>query len=126
MRSINRLLMFVSKKNSGLDDEIDTVVQPDICVTCDISKLDDASCLGSPDLIVEVLSDSTAKKDYNEKFNLYEENGVKEYCLPAGRYRIANLATKTIEIFSLIEEKYVSLGLFNGSEGVTEVQGTLS
>jgi Uma2 family endonuclease len=58
-------------KNKGQkNQEIDTVVQPDICVICDESKLDDAGCLGAPDLIVEILSDSTAKKDYNEKFNL--------------------------------------------------------
>jgi len=39
---------------------------------------------------VEIFSDSTAKKDYNEKFNLYEENGVKEYW-------IVNPATHNIE-----------------------------
>jgi len=106
------------KRNKGQDVEIDTVVQPDICIICDLEKLDDAGCLGSPDLIVEVLSDSTAKKDYNEKFNLYEENGVKEYW-------IANPASKTIEIFSLINKKYESLGLFNESEGQKEVVGKL-
>jgi Uma2 family endonuclease len=106
------------KKNKGQDAEIDTVVQPDICIICDKSKLDDAGCLGAPDLIVEILSDSTAKKDYNEKFNLYEENGVKEYW-------IANPATKTIEIFTLKDEKYESLGLYTESEGITEVEGNL-
>jgi len=59
-------------------DKIDTVVQPDICVICDLSKLDDRGCCGAPDMIVEVLSPSTAKKDLTEKFNLYEEHGVKE------------------------------------------------
>jgi Uma2 family endonuclease len=104
-------------KNKGTNEEINTVVQPDICVICDLDKLDDAGCLGSPNLIVEILSDSTAKKDYNEKFNLYEENGVQEYW-------IANPATKTIEIFSLIDEKYESLGLFSEAEGKKEVVGT--
>jgi Uma2 family endonuclease len=56
-------------KNKGQSDkEINTVVQPDMCVICDLDKLDDAGCLGAPDLIVEILSDSTAKKDYNEKY----------------------------------------------------------
>ena len=106
-------------KNKGqIDQKIDTVVQPDICVICDKSKLDDAGCIGAPDLIVEILADSTAKKDYNEKFNLYEENEVKEYW-------IVNPATKTIEIFSLVENKYVSLGLFNEQEGATTVEGHL-
>lgn len=106
------------KKNKGQDDEIDTVVQPDICIICDLEKLDDAGCLGAPDLIVEVLSVSTAKKDYNEKFNLYEENDVKEYW-------IADPANKSIEIFSLINSKYESLGLFNEIEGKKEVVGSL-
>jgi Uma2 family endonuclease len=106
-------------KNKGqANKEINTVVQPDICVICDLDKLDDAGCLGAPDLIVEILSDSTAKKDYNEKFNLYEENKVKEYW-------IANPATHTIEIFCLENQKYYSLGLFNESEGQKEVVGKL-
>jgi len=58
---------------------IDTVVQPDICVVCDSSKLDYRGCCGAPDMIVEILSPSTAKRDLNEKFDLYEESGVKEY-----------------------------------------------
>lgn len=46
---------------------IDTVVQPDICVICDPGKLDEMGCQGAPDLIVEITSPATAKKDYNEK-----------------------------------------------------------
>ena len=54
-------------------------MQPDICVICDKSKIDDRGCNGSPDLIVEIVSPSSIKQDLNEKFNLYEENEVKEY-----------------------------------------------
>lgn len=61
------------------DNEIYTVVQPDICVICDVQKIDDRGCLGAPDLIVEILSPYTAKKDLTEKYALYEENGVQEY-----------------------------------------------
>jgi Uma2 family endonuclease len=61
------------------DKDITTVVQPDICVVCDKNKIDERGCLGSPDWIIEIISPSTAKKDYNEKYNLYQENGVKEY-----------------------------------------------
>jgi Uma2 family endonuclease len=60
-------------------DKIDTVVQPDICVVCDPSKLDDRGCCGAPDMIVEVLSPSTGKRDMTEKFVLYEKSGVREY-----------------------------------------------
>jgi len=58
----------------------DTVVQPDIIVVCDPSKIDeDGGCNGAPDLIVEVLSPSTAKHDLRDKFFLYQKAGVKEY-----------------------------------------------
>jgi Uma2 family endonuclease len=64
------------EKEDGL---IYTVVQPDICVICDLSKLDARGCLGAPDLIVEILSPSSAKYDLTVKFNLYEVSGVREY-----------------------------------------------
>ena len=67
------------KNGETANEQIDTVVQPDICVICDESKLDDAGCIGAPDLIVEVQSPSTAKHDLREKFDLYEQSGVKEY-----------------------------------------------
>jgi Uma2 family endonuclease len=70
------------------DDEVDTVVQPDIVVFCDKSKLTERGARGAPDLIVEVLSPSTSKKDMNEKFNLYERHGVREYWIvdPTGEW----------------------------------------
>jgi len=61
------------------DKEVDTVVQPDIVVVCDPSKLDRRGCVGAPDLIIEILSPSTAAKDVKDKFHLYEEAGVREY-----------------------------------------------
>ncbi|GHT42823.1 hypothetical protein AGMMS49965_15220 [Bacteroidia bacterium] len=67
------------KKGEVADNKIYTVVQPDICVVCDPAKLDEAGCIGAPDLIVEVQSPSTAKRDLQEKFQLYEESGVREY-----------------------------------------------
>lgn len=65
------------------DDKIYTVVQPDICIVCDESKLDKRGCLGAPDLIVEILSLSSQKYDLNDKFNLYEAARVKEYWVVA-------------------------------------------
>ena len=62
-----------------LDEDIETVVQPDILVVCDESKLDEKGCRGAPDLIIEITSPSTASKDIKEKFYLYEQHGVKEY-----------------------------------------------
>ena len=67
------------KNGETANEKIDTVVQPDICVICDKNKLDDAGCIGAPDLIVEVQSPSTARRDLREKFDLYEQSGVREY-----------------------------------------------
>jgi Uma2 family endonuclease len=67
-------------KNGEKDDkEIYNVVQPDICVVCDLSKLDKRGCLGAPDLVIEIQSYSTAKYDLTQKFTLYETSGVREY-----------------------------------------------
>lgn len=69
----------LSSNNLFADEQITTVVQPNLCVVCDPTKIDKRGCVGSPDLIIEVLSSSTAKRDLDEKFHLYEESGVKEY-----------------------------------------------
>ena len=61
------------------DKDINTVVQPDLCVVCDPAKIDDRGCLGAPDWIIEILSPNTSTKDLNEKFEVYEEAGVSEY-----------------------------------------------
>lgn len=63
----------------GFTNKIHTVVQPDISVICDSSKIDEFSCVGAPDWIIEITSPSTHKKDFNEKFDLYESAGVREY-----------------------------------------------
>jgi len=66
-------------KNKKKDDEVTTVVQPDISVICDESKLDSRGCCGAPDLVVEILSPGNSKKEIRLKHELYEEAGVKEY-----------------------------------------------
>jgi Uma2 family endonuclease len=66
-------------KNKKKDSEITTVVQPDICVICDESKIDERGCCGAPDLVIEILSPGNSKKEVRLKFELYQEAGVKEY-----------------------------------------------
>jgi len=61
------------------DDEIGTVVQPDLSVVCDTGKLDDKGCRGAPDLVIEITSPSTACYDQIAKKALYERCGVREY-----------------------------------------------
>ncbi|MCU0468560.1 MAG: Uma2 family endonuclease [Arcicella sp.] len=67
------------KKNKS--DKVHTIVQPDICVICDLDKLDDKGCVGAPDLMIEILSPGNTRKEMKEKYEVYEENGVKEYWL---------------------------------------------
>ncbi len=89
------------KKNS--DREITTVVQPDLCVVCDPSKIDERGCLGAPDWIIEILSRHTSAKDLREKFDVYEEAGVREYW-------VVHPQEQTVLIYSLDEKgKYESL-----------------
>ena len=56
-----------------------TVVEPDLLIVCEKSKLDGKSCVGAPDMVVEILSPSTAGKDRVLKFNKYLQAGVREY-----------------------------------------------
>ncbi|MDR0709113.1 MAG: Uma2 family endonuclease [Spirochaetaceae bacterium] len=61
------------------DHSDDTVVEPDIVVVCDSSKVDERGYNGAPDLVIEVLSPSTAQKDRLFKFRHYLKAGVREY-----------------------------------------------
>ncbi len=76
------------EKNETSDDEIFTVVQPDISVICDETKLNTKGCNGAPDITVEILSPSTSYKDETTKLRLYEKHGVKEYWIinPDAKY----------------------------------------
>jgi Uma2 family endonuclease len=69
------------------DDEVPTVVQPDLSVFCDQAKLREPNARGAPDLVLEILSPSTARKDLNEKLRLYERHGVREYWVVDGGNR---------------------------------------
>lgn len=89
------------------DDEADIVVEPDISIVCDMSKINEHGCKGAPDMIAEVVSPSTARRDRMVKLNLYEQAGVKEYwivdpveqsiqvyLMDNGRYRVADYYAK--------------------------------
>ena len=61
------------------DNQIYTIVQPDLCVVCDLEKIDGRGCVGAPDLVVEILSPSNSRKDLKDKYEIYQEVGVPEY-----------------------------------------------
>jgi Uma2 family endonuclease len=77
-----------------------TVVQPDLCIICDESKLDDYGCNGAPDLIVEIVSPNNSKHDVDTKFRLYQEAGVMEYW-------IVQTEMKTVLVYRLQDGVYV-------------------
>lgn len=79
----------------------DTVVQPDLLVVCDRSKLDDKGCVGAPDIVVEILSPSTARHDRLVKFQIYQKAGVREYWL-------IDPDTKTLQVCILEDGKYIT------------------
>lgn len=79
------------------NDKVESVVQPDIVVFCDNSKLDERGYNGVPDLIIEISSPSTGKNDLTTKFELYQRHGVKEYW-------IVHPAERTVLVFKLEDD----------------------
>jgi len=79
------------------NDKITTVVQPDISVFCDLTKLDDAGAIGAPDFVIEILSPSTREKDMSTKLLLYQKAEVKEYW-------IVDIDNQTIQVFLLQDD----------------------
>ncbi len=92
----------LDKKKSTLDQEIYTVVQPDLCVICDENKIDERGAIGAPDLVIEILSPGNSNKEMKYKFDLYEEAGVLEYW-------IVNPADKTVFIYVLKENQFIGM-----------------
>jgi Uma2 family endonuclease len=96
------------------DKLIDSVVQPDLCIICEPTKIDEKGCNGAPDMIAEILSPSTAIRDLDLKFKLYEENGVKEYW-------IVQPNDQTVSVFDLIDSKFTLRGIYH-RKNIVEVK----
>jgi Uma2 family endonuclease len=88
-----------------------TVVQPDICVICDPSKLDDKGCIGAPDIVVEILSPGNNSKELRNKYEVYEEAGVKEYW-------IVSPQDQTFLVYTLINGSFKPSKLMASGETV--------
>ncbi|MFZ1790688.1 MAG: Uma2 family endonuclease [Saprospiraceae bacterium] len=76
-----------------------TVVQPDIVVICKPEIIEEGGCFGVPDLIIEILSPHTSKKDLQLKYDVYEEEGVPEYWIVMAELQL-------VEVFVLEHDKY--------------------
>lgn len=104
----------LDSKKSIADNQIFTVVQPDICVICDTSKIDKRGCIGAPDWIIEILSPGNSKTEMHDKYQLYEENGVKEYWIVQPEH-------ENIIVFALQNEKYQLVKIYSGEETIPSV-----
>ena len=81
-----------------LDDENQFV--PNFMVVCDTDKIKPDGVYGAPDLVVEVLSPSTAKNDKGYKKDTDAKHGGKEYW-------IVNPADKSVDVYILEGASYV-------------------
>jgi Uma2 family endonuclease len=109
------------------DESDDTVVEPDITVVCDPSKLDDRGCKGPPDLVVEIASPSTARYDRILKFNKYREAGVREYWIADPEERaVFAYVLKNGEYAATVYEDTASVTVLPGCEiDLASVFGTV-
>ncbi len=101
------------EKDGDTPGDINTIVEPDISIVCDRSKLDEHGCKGAPDMIVEVLSPSTLRHDRFVKLGLYQRAGVREYW-------IVEPETKTVQVYTL-ENGIFQTCAFYGPEDVAKV-----
>lgn len=90
--------LFDKKKSIKADKDIFTVVQPDLCIICDLEKIKDKrGCLGAPDLVVEILSPGNSIREMKIKKELYAESGVREYW-------IVDPTSETVTRFHALED----------------------
>lgn len=75
-----------------LNENDKNYVEPDISVICDPNKLNDKGCQGAPDWIIEIVSPSSQRMDYQIKLFKYRTAGVKEYW-------IVNPDTRTVTVY---------------------------
>jgi Uma2 family endonuclease len=99
---------FIAPTDVVFDDY--NIVQPDVFVVCNKSRITDANIQGAPDLAIEVISPSNSFMDKKLKLELYERFGVTEYLLvdPVGdlveRYRLVDGKYGRADIFPWHEE----------------------
>ena len=91
--------------------DVDTLVEPDITVVCDSSKLDKYGCKGAPDLVIEILSPSTKQYDCLVKYKLYQQAGIKEYW-------IVDPDKKLVLVYTLVDGQYYVPEVYTAKDSV--------
>ena len=95
-------------------EDVDTVVEPDLSVVCDRSKIDKHGCKGAPDLIIEILSPSSLRHDRFVKLGLYQRAGVREYW-------IVDPISQTVQVFLLNDVGFLCPHEVYGKEDTAKV-----
>lgn len=99
------------KKNTD-NDQIFTVLQPDLYIVCDLSKIDERGCLGAPDMVIEIVSAKSSQRDTKDKFEIYQEHGVREYW-------IVNPNDENVTVFVLDDQsKFQFVGMYAGDDKI--------
>ena len=94
------------EKDGERPEDVDTMVEPDISVVCDRSKIDRHGCKGAPDLVIEVLSPSSLRHDRLVKLGLYQRAGVREYWIVDPEYKSVQVFTQDSAGSLQISEEY--------------------
>lgn len=109
---------FIAPADVQLDCDNRTIVQPDVFIVCDRSKIHHARCFGAPDMIIEVLSPSTKKKDMFIKLNKYQNAGVREYWM-------IDMKNERIIVYNFDQDDLVTIYSFSDSIPVGIYDGEL-
>lgn len=110
--------LYDQHKSIKADQDIYTVVQPDLSIICALEKLTEQGCLGAPDWIIEILSPGNSKKEMQTKYALYQESGVKEYWMvypyeKAVHQFVLDASTEKYQLIAMYaEEDYASPQVF--------------
>ncbi len=101
--------LFANQSTSN--EKIKDWVQPDIVVICDRNKINPKNIVGAPDLVIEILSPSTARNDRVIKFNNFQKAGVREYWIvdPSNEY---------VEVFLLQDNRFISSGFYTKEDSI--------
>ena len=102
------------EKDGDSPEDVDTMVEPDISIVCDSSKLDKYGCKGAPDMVVEILSPSTQRHDRLVKLGWYQRAGVREYW-------IVNPEDQTVQVMLLDDGGVLQLQEVYDRKGVAKV-----
>ena len=107
---------FIAPVDVQLDCDERTMVQPDVGIVCDPSKIKRFGIYGAPDFLVEVISPSTKKKDYTKKLAKYMEAGVREYWILDPYQKRLLVYFFEGDVFPVIYgfDQPVPVGIYNG------------